>query len=360
MSLLQRVARPSASSLGAALLLVPCVVGCQNHAESEGAALAPTVSVALAATSDAGRTVRLSGTIEADRTLALGFAQPGTVEAVLVQEGDAVKRGQPLARLGVRALSDSVGIARAKSLQAEDAIRRLEPMHKSQTLPEIKWVEAETGREQARLMVSIAQKNLEDAILRAPEDGIVARRQIEAGASVLPGAPAITLVTAQRMLAIAPIAEAQIGRVKVGQPASVKVSATGKTFQGAVREIGVVADPLTRTYPLKVAVEGIDPSLRYGMVADVHLQEPGGGSAIVVPPAAVRIDEKGATYVYVVAADEKAHRAAVTVTGFVGERTAVTGDIQPGARVVTSGTAMLSEGTAVRITSEATKPEVPR
>lgn len=351
--------RRSALVLPWALSFGVGIAGCKSKSPAP-TAIDPSVSVAVVRSSDVGRTVRLSGTIEADKTLVLGFAQPGTVEAVLVQEGESVKRGQALARLVTRALSDSLGIAKAKSAQADDAVRRLEPMHKNQTLPDIKWVEAETGQEQARRMVSIAQKNLDDATLRAPEDGVVSKRQIEAGASVLPGAPAVTLVTAQRMLAVAPIAEARIRHVQIGQSARVTVSATEKTFQGSVREIGVLADPLTRTYPVKIAVENADATLRVGMVADVHLRESSGGSALVVPPAAVRIDEKGSTYVYVVSGDSTAHRKAVQVTGFVGEDTAVTGAIDAGARVVTSGTAMLTDGSAVRVTSDGTKPEVSR
>lgn len=159
------------------------------------------------------------------------------MEAVLVREGEPVKRAQVLARLVTRALVDSLGIAEAKAAQAEDAWKRLEPLHKSQTLPDIKWVEAETGRQQARLMVSIAQKNLDDATLRAPEDGVVSRRHVEAGASVLPGAPAITLVSAGHLQAVVPMPETRIGSVQSGQPARVTVSATGKTFHGAARSV---------------------------------------------------------------------------------------------------------------------------
>ncbi|MCW5832247.1 MAG: efflux RND transporter periplasmic adaptor subunit [Labilithrix sp.] len=333
------------------LALGAATVGCRGKAPPP-ASFDPRVTVAVVRSSEVGRTVRLSGTLEADRTLPLGFAQPGTVEAVLVQEGESVKRGQALARLVTRSLSDALGVAEAKAAQADDAVRRLEPLRRNGTLPEIQWVEAETGRQQARLVVSMAQKNLDDATLRAPEDGVVSRRHVEAGASVLPGAPAITLVKTRRMLAVAPIAETQIAHVQIGQPARVTVSATGKSFQGAVREIGVLADPLTRTYPVKIALDNADGALRVGMVADVYLQQRDGESALVVPPAAVRIDEHGGTYVYVVTSDDKARREPVQITGFVGEDTALTGRIVAGARVVTSGTPMLTDGIAVRVAND--------
>lgn len=351
MSLIDWVEAPGRAVALISFVVVIAGTGCKGEAAAS-ASIDPSVTVATARRGGAGRTVRLSGTIEADRTLVLGFAQPGTVEAVLVREGEPVKRGQILARLVTRALVDSLGIAKAKAAQAEDAYKRLEPLHESQTVPDIKWVEVETGRQQAQLMVSIAQKNLDDATLRAPEDGVVSRRQVEAGASVMPGVPAITLVSAGRVQAVAPMPETRIGSVRNGQPARVTVSAMGRTFQGAVREIGVLADPLTRTYPIKVAIQDADASLRVGMVADVYVEEGGdgdAGDALAVPPSAVRIDERGDTYVYVVSGDGRARRAPVHVTGFVGEDTAVTGAIEDGAHVVTSGTPMLDDGVAVRV-----------
>jgi membrane fusion protein (multidrug efflux system) len=226
-------------------------------------------------------------------------------------------------------------------------------MHQNKTLPDVKFVEVETGREQAQIAVSMARKSLADTQLRAPVSGIVATRHAEPGSSATPGLPAFVLVQTGTMTATAPVPEMQVAKIRPGVAARVTVPAIGWTFAGTVREIAVAANPLTRTYDVKVAVPNPGGDLRVGMIADIHLTIGGGGSGggdlLAVPPEAVRVDEKGATYVFVVTPDRKLQRRPVTVAQFVGETTALSGGVREGELVVTSGTPMLSEGLTVRV-----------
>jgi membrane fusion protein, multidrug efflux system len=316
------------------------------------------VRVAVAHETDSTRELRLSGTIEAERSSSLSFAVPGTVEAVLVQEGETVRRGQALARLNARSSQDALGIAKAKASQAEDAYRRLEPMHRNRTIPEVRWIEVETGVQQARSSLSMAQKNLDDTVLRAPEPGIVARRNVEPGVTAVPGSPAIILVQTHIVLATAPVPETQVSGVKKGQTARIVVAALGATLEGTVREVGVVANPLTRTYAAKIAVANPEGALRVGMVAEVFLRQENPSRAVVVPPEAVRVDETGRSCVYVVGEGERLRRQEVEVSGFLGEGTALARGVAAGERVVISGSPMLTDGMAVRV-EPAAPPQTP-
>jgi len=134
------------------------------------------------------------------------------------------------------------------------------------------------------------------------------------------------------------------------------VPALGKTVEGTIREIAVVANPLTRTYDVKVGLANPAGDLRVGMVAEIYLQASDGPAELVVPPEAVRVDERGAPYVFVVGLDDRLQRRSVKVSRFVGEGTALTEGVRDGERVVTSGTPMLTDGLAVRVvTAPATK-----
>ena len=75
----------------------------------------PAVTVARAVKANGLRELRLSGTLSAERSIAVGFATLGTVERVFVEEGQAVARGQLLATLSDRSYRDAVGIAEAKA-----------------------------------------------------------------------------------------------------------------------------------------------------------------------------------------------------------------------------------------------------
>jgi len=315
------------------------------------------VRVAAVAQSQSARELRLSGTLDAEHSTALSFAVLGMVEQVYVQEGEAVARGQALARLSSRSYADAVGLAKATADRAEDGYRRLAPMHRNQTVADVKMVEVETGLQQARLSLSMAQRNLDDTVLRAPEAGIVARRNVEPGVAALPALPAFVLVQTKTMLATAPLPEMLVARVKKGDAVRVNVAALGKSYDATVRDIGVVADPLTRTYTLKAAFPNPNGDLRVGMVADLKVTVDTGITSLVVPPEAVRVDEAGNPCVFVVNPAHTLTRRQVQVLGFVGEGTALTGGVAIGDWVVTSGTPMLAEGLAVRIADRTVQAE---
>jgi multidrug efflux pump subunit AcrA (membrane-fusion protein) len=114
----------------------------------------------------------------------------------------------------------------------------------------------------------------------------------------------------------------------------------------------VLANPLTRTYAVKVALTNDDGALRIGMVAEVRLRQEGAAPAVVVPPAALRLDETGHTSVWIVQGDGRLRRQTVEVSGFSGEGTAIASGLAPGARVVTSGSPMLAEGVAVTVVDD--------
>jgi len=310
----------------------------------------PTVELATVTQVGSARDLRLSGTLEAERSIALSFQGTGTVEEVLVREGQPVRRGQILARLSSDSVEHQLGIARARVAQAEDASRRLEPLHRSGTVPEVKWVEVQEGLAQARHAEAIARKQVEDATLRAPEAGVIARRNVEPGANAVPAlASAFTLVRLDTMLATVPVPEREIPRLRAGQPASVVVAALDRQVTGTVREIGVIADALTRTYPVKIALENPDGALRVGMVVDARVPVGGGARSLAVPRAAVRVDGDGVPVVFVVGKDGKASRRAVKIEGYVGELTALSAGVAEGEQVVVSGTPMLADGVPVRV-----------
>lgn len=310
---------------------------------------APTVRTAPVERLDSARDLRMSGTIEAERSTALSFAVPGTVEQVLVDVGQGVRRGQVVATLTPTSFEHALGIAVAGATRAQDVVQRLEPMHQRKTVPDVKWVEAQTALEAANHAVEIARKNLNDAVLRAPEDGVVAHRSIEPGATVAPGIPAFQLVQTRIVRAIAPVPENQVAHIRVGQAARVTVGALGREFTGKVYEVGVLADPLTRTYPVKITLANAEGALKVGMVVDAFLPLSGEGPALGVPREAVRIDERGDACVFVVGPDQKVHQRHVKVIGFAAERIALTGSVTEGEQVVVSGTPMLGDGMTVRL-----------
>ena len=175
------------------LLLVALAGGC-NHNPTSGVDPGPAstrVSVEAVRPGPEFEELTFSGTIEAAQTIPLSFRIAGTVNEVLVEAGDRVRKGQLLATLDDADLQNIHTTALAKFNQAQDAYDRLKQLYDQNSLPEIRWVEMKTDMEQASAALELAKNNLAKCSLVSPVDGWVGRRNIEPGMSSvsLSGAP---------------------------------------------------------------------------------------------------------------------------------------------------------------------------
>ena len=290
-------------------------------------------------------TGHFTGTIEEKNGTSLSFATAGTVRTMDVSLGDRVSAGQLIGTLDDTSARNAHAAARATLAQAEDAWRRMKELHDKGSLPEIKWVEAESKLQQARSMEALARKQLDDCRLTAPYAGIIAERTGEAGQNVVPGMSVARLVSAAgRQVRIA-VPEAEIGGIRPGQQADIDVAALpGKTYRGTVVERGVKADALSRSYEVKLRVDNADDALLPGMVAEVALADNGGETACVLPMHIVQIDEHNRQFVWVDSAG-KAEKRAITCGDFTGDGVVVTQGLVPGDRVIVKGQHKVCNGT---------------
>lgn len=299
-----------------------------------------------------GGAIGWSGTIEAAESIPLSFSSIGTVARVLVSEGDVVRRGQLLAVLDTTSLRSMLDMALATERQAEDAHRRLEPMFRNSTLPEIKLIEAESNLARARASVALARKNLADAALRAPVSGVVGRRAMDPGMSAMPNATSITIVRIETVHARIAVSEREIPSLRTGMTARVRIAALGDdVHEGSIREIGVVADPVAHAYPVKVSLRNAGGRIKPGMICEVQLPTAASAQGVVIPVDAMLVDETGRTYVFV-AANDKAQRRDVVQTGFAAQGIAIGEGLAPDDLVVVAGRHKLTDQAPIRIVNK--------
>ncbi len=315
-----------------------------------------------------------SGTIEAQKSIPLSFQTLGTVAEVNVREGQQVQKGDLLAKLDCQNNETALRMAEAKSKQADDAFRRFEPMYKNGNLPEIKMVEIETGRTEAALALKMAAKNAADCSIIAPESGIISDRSVEPGSSAIPGKAAVKLVTLDQVYASISVPEGEISKLRPGMRAEVAVealqesynteaaadhgvplsvspkylSAGGKKFSGVVTDSGVSANPLARTYNVRVLLNNPGRRILPGMICNVYIAGRALSRLLLVPPTAVSRDDAGQQYVYVVEpSGDKAQKRLVQTAGFAQGGVLVSYGLAEGETVVSGGVQKLTDGALV-------------
>ncbi|MDD5087332.1 MAG: efflux RND transporter periplasmic adaptor subunit [bacterium] len=326
--------------------------GCRTGNGWEASPRTITVGIQEVRQSSSEMDIAYCGTIEEALTVPLTFAVLGTVSEVHVHEGDRVRQGDLLATLNTETWRNSYEMATAKLTQAEDAYRRLKPMHESGSLPAIKWVEVETGLHQAEAAAAVAKKSLADCSLRATVDGIVGRRSIEPGMGANPALSAITLVRIDTVYAKISVAESEIAVIKKGMKSTVSVSALGKTrLAGVVEQVGVMADPLMHTYRVKIAIPNEDHTLLPGMLCNVWILDPRRPAAVVVPTGSVMVDESGRHYLFIAdTVKSVARRREVTPALFVNTGVELTSGVEAGEWIIVSGQQKLSDQSPIHFT----------
>jgi membrane fusion protein (multidrug efflux system) len=292
------------------------------------------------------------GVVEESQSIPLSFLTTGTVEKVQVNEGESVSKGQLLASLNSFSYQNAYQLAASKEKQAQDAFDRLSGVYKNGSLPEVKMVEIETGLEQAKSLVQIAKKNIDDCNLYAPASGMVGRKSIEPGMNIIPVITVITLVKIDKVFIKVSVPENEIAGISLGQKAFVTVPALkDEIFSGKVEQKGVMANLLSHTYEIKIAIANRGDQLRPGMVCNVSLTKPAADNIISVPQQVVQIDNSGARYVFKADSNQgKAIRKYIETGTLLGNgNIVVTSGLEKGDLVIIDGYQKINENAPIQI-----------
>ena len=324
--------------------------GCGNRKEQK--TKAPIrVDTEIVGTENVDRLRQYVGTVEENEGTAVSFTGMGVVRQVLVDEGQAVRRGQLIAVMDDTQARNVLSGAETQMAQANDALVRYKMLYDNGSLPEVQWVEIQSKVAQAKSQLEVAKKNLADCRLTAPVNGIIGRKQISVGETALPSQSVVTILDISTVKVKVSVPETEMGRIHAHTPSIIKVEATGRTYQGGRIERGIQADALTHTYDIRINVVNHDRKLLPGMVANVQLAyggNTGGGSqTLLLPVTAVQERSDGDLFVWTIDDSKTAHRTPVTIGSTVGNRVIITSGVSSGVRVVTEGYQKLSEGTKV-------------
>lgn len=329
------------------ILLAVTVCSCkQSPKPTEAPATRVRIETAGQTLQPVGRSY--SGTIEESSATVLSFAAAGTIGQMHVSVGEHVAKGQLIASLDPTNLRHVYEIAEATLNQARDAYDRMKRLHDANALPEIKWVEIQNTLSQAENAAAIARKGLDDANLYAPASGYISEKFADAGMNIAPGVPVVKVVDINRVKVSISVPENEIARITEKASARISVDAIGgKTFTGELKEKGVTANPLSRSYDVKFEVANPSGELLPGMICNVSMESDSAESVLTVPSDAVLLDADNRNFVWTVS-NGRAEKRMVDITGMTaGTRLAVGSGLAAGDSVIVSGQQKVSQGTRI-------------
>lgn len=293
------------------------------------------------------------------------------VETVLVRPGDLAEQGQVLATLDCRnttAVSTGVAMkARAldeqqRAIASESARAQVlvEGGFVSQNEAEQKAARSAAARSQLQAMrAELTSRALEvnDCVLKAPFRGEIARRSIDPGTFVKPGATLVSIIDRAIVRVSFDVPEVDYQAAAPGTEAKVRILATGREIVAKISRRSPSADPATRTIRVDIDVNDPDRTLPVGTTAEVFIDVGVPQDAIELPLRAATV--RGAKATLFVVDGELAKSMSARVLGESGKSIFLERLISAGTLVVTEGKAQLRNGDAVRTRVEGAASPVP-
>jgi RND family efflux transporter MFP subunit len=244
----------------------------------------------------------------------VGAKTLGYLDAVLVDRGDRVRKGQLLALVRPSDLPDQLNAARGTLAQMQAAValarankERAETLAPSGVVSQQELQQATTALATTQAALDAAQANvgalavrLGEARIESPLDGVVSQRRLDPGALVGPNGGSGTILTVQRidtLRVFIPVNESEVVGLQIGQEARVELDAAlGKPFAGKVVRISPSFDPGTRTLDVEIHIPN-PGQLRAGMYGRGAIVTAIHKDALVVQAASVQISN-GKNYAF--------------------------------------------------------------
>ena len=337
------------------------------------------VTVVRAAPADMAQTLRLSGTLSAREDIAVSTPLQGLkIVAVYADAGDTVKRGQVLAQLeDVNADSQlrqtEAQLARAKAqlrsqqaaaAEAAATLKRYRPLAEADALSRqeldqqksaaataaanVEAAKADIAQLQAQLKDSRNQRGKTQIV--APADGVIAKRNAEAGA--LTGPDALFHIIKDGTVELAADAGAdELPLLQNGARAQVSVRGRNEAVGGTVRLVPPEIDSSTRLGKVRITLAHSD-GLYTGTYGEANIRLPSYRAAAALPETAVSFDSEGKASVLAVDGNGRVSRVPVTAGRKQGGMVEIVSGLETGRAVVRRASAFVNEGDTVKAVEE--------
>jgi len=335
-------------SIFSALTISVAASGCSHDEPSKPQAHldlpVATVSIATAETAIAPQQVELVGTVQAVDQAEISAKITGSIVKLPVELGSQVAQGALLVELSAGEISAQVQQAKAQLEQAKRNLAREEKLlaQSAATRETVKSMRdavaiAEAAYKEAGTMLDYAQ-------ITAPFAGIITRKLASVGDLATPGKPLLNIEKESKLQVITDIPEAMLLRINKGDVLPVRIPSVNLTLDGVVAEVSPIADPSSRTAPIKLNVPA-NSSLRSGQFARIaiNISEL---KTITVPEEA--LTRKGQLeFVYVATGDNASMRLVRSGKAFSGKIEILSG-LQEGEQVILSDK-LITDGQPIKI-----------
>jgi len=258
----------------------------------------PRVRVSQSVASERDATVIIRGRTQAKNEVDVRAEVEGVVQAIHFDKGDRVKKGDTLCEIRLNDRGAKVAQAAALVAQTQKELQVAQDLYKQGFRSKTQLAQSEAAYAQAQAGLATMNVALANTRIKAPFDGIVDDRYVNAGDYMRPGDKCEMVIAPEPFLATGTVSEQDVGGISLGDLATVKL-VTGENVTGKVSFVADRADQMTRAFRIEVELPNPDAKLRDGVSAEINIAVKK-VKAHHISPGIMVLSDKGAVGVRVV------------------------------------------------------------
>jgi membrane fusion protein (multidrug efflux system) len=300
--------------------------------------------------------------MRADKSATITSRTRGVIRRLLVEEGDRVAEGSPVAILEDDEQKIAYERARTTRETKKREYDRAQRLHDQDLLSEEEYETVRREAEDAEHAAALAELTLSRTVVRAPFSGKILRRHLDVGATVSDGTPVYDLADLSPLYADVNVPERHVSLLAVGQDVRLMPDTAGEAVMARIERIAPLVDAATGTVKVTLAVSrpsSLRPGafVRVGIVTDTHAR------ALVVPRSALVAEGRRWHVFRVDAGGETVEQLEVTLGFEEGEKVEILQDpsadhgLEAGELVVVKGAGALTDGATVNVVQPRTEGE---
>ena len=300
--------------------------------------------------------VEVTGQVTAVFQATLSSRIQGTIDKLLVREGARVSKGQTLIQLDNRDVQADLARASAELENAKANLVRMKTLYGQDAVSKQEMENATRTYKVAEANRKAVLAQLSYTVVKAPFDGVITEKKVEAGELASPGQPLLLMEDPQQLRLEATVAEGDLKSVSLGDKISVLIDALGvQTLRGVVSQILPAGDPQTHTFTVKVNLP-VTPGLKSGMFGRLQLDK--GVTQTILVPASAIVERGELMSVFVVGSDQIGRLRWVKVGRRFDKENEILSGVNVGEWVLLEGARGI-DGAVVKIVETVASPSKP-
>ena len=299
--------------------------------------------------------IDLQGNVTTKSNLVIFPEYAGILKKVNVVEGQAVKKGQILARIDDGGLSQQLSQLNIQLELAKTTYERQARLWDQKIGSEMQYLQAKSSYEAQQKSIIQLEEQVAKTLIKAPFNGTIDDIMTNQGTVVSPGqSQLMRIINLSNMYIETDVPESHITTVTKSKKVVINFPVLGKTIEGEIRQAGSFINPANRTFKIEVAVPNKDNSIKPNLTAKLRVNDYTNPNAILIPQSIISENSKGQQYVYVVhdrnGKDEGTAHRVIIETGLIeGDEIEVLSGISIGDEIIKEGARSIKDAQTVKI-----------